>query len=416
MKRYWLTLAIAAFAMTGLGAYYVAGAALPPPEFRLETAEGSADEVKDLELIVYFKGWRDGEYASIGTAGTRYEYEISPVRRDFFDARAPYYWTEDIRSLQRAYPGFMRRKSSGAQLYKDEQYVVYAKAQLWLESAEGKPRFVLRGDLLHRASGKATQIRTPVTMEQIYGGAGLIDVQRRDDRLFLLVRLMPKGDRSPGFAASGNTFNISMWEKDEIWAFTVGVTDGKLLEKRNLTEQLQRTEPNWRLVGYNSGGSGSTLVILPARPVSGDENDDESRYYAYAYEEGTLVELPDLRQTGGESALFAYGISGNRLIKVSFDDGKATILNRTLDKIGRPSDNSAPEEAEFVFAPDSRPTAVIRGSKVYLLTRAPDKRVIVFDTATRSKVYEGTIAVDGLPDERQEKLGRLEIATLKFKD
>jgi hypothetical protein len=186
MKRYLLSILLAAAALVGIGSYCVYGAMNPYPDFRMVVREGDENLLDGAifggTLVREYGSWKYGRYyAEVTTEGTEYEFE-----RSLFKKRNRHPLEAELAPDAHA---FLRGKRHHAvNFYLDDRMIVYGELDT-RQAGELEREVTAMLEMMDLATGKRTDIRTVLEAGTRERSPYLADVQRFGDELHLFIEM-----------------------------------------------------------------------------------------------------------------------------------------------------------------------------------------------------------------------------------
>lgn len=278
IKRYALSLALGAFAVAGIGAYYVHGAVDRLPAFQLATWEGDPSAAEDMALSGSYWKRRGSAFLEVSSEGSDYMKERSLYRTEIVGSRSTMMRYPDIREMVAEHRAFMRGKGRANGFYRDEETVVYA--QIDIAGGPRRPSADLGIERLDLASGKTSSHSISFELEEGVGYAIVEDVQRVGGELHVLIRASGELPNGPD-----TVFRVVV----------VDAADGRLLRNIPLDPGVDAAEGMALRLGVvaeqipSAPGDYAVLTVREEETSSGKLL--ARRYYAYEYRTGELAEV-----------------------------------------------------------------------------------------------------------------------------
>lgn len=186
MKRYLLSILLAAAALVGIGSYCVYGAMNPFPEFRVVVGEGDESLLDGAvfggTMVRQYGSWKYGSYyAEVTTEGTEYEFE-----RSLFKKRNRHPLEAELDPDAHA---FLRGKTFAlVNFYLDDRMIVYGELDT-MQINDLEREVTAELEMMDLATGKRTAFRTVLETGSRKSFPYLADVQRIGDELHLFVEM-----------------------------------------------------------------------------------------------------------------------------------------------------------------------------------------------------------------------------------
>jgi len=402
IKRYAFSLVLALFAIGGVGTYCVYSASVQMPEYRLKTIEGDAALAKGLLLSGNYEGRLRSRFVKVTSDGSSYTGERTPFFFEQFGSSRSWYMRHSgIGELVRDYRGFMRGKSNPWGLYKEEDRLVYAEADVI-----DKRNLRLRLEMLDTATGRSVKHATDIPVAEGLDYAFVADVQRIRDEFHLIVhqsRIMITAD-SPQRKSSVIEFRD----------YVVDAGSGKVVREVSLSPDIDKDDARLDISLTQTGVANSSdySVIQVDKRVTGPKGDQVTdRYlYAYRYATGRLVRLPDALTSGSRNMYAQTALDGNRLNVVAYLGAKGFRMRTYELDTGKLSEEIA-VTAEQLGA--SLPQVFLEGDRIYLLLHKGDAtQAAVMRAADGEILYRGEVEFVGPASEAAEAMVELQIHNL----
>lgn len=278
MKRYWLSIIITMFAVSGIGSYYSFGKQNYLPEYKLETVQGDPQEGAKITLTGSYYGDISSEHLKINLGGSEYIGLNTNLRLRLTES--PWYCKlPDFQQMLTDHKSFMRGKGNGNGFYRDEERVIYADVSI-KNKGSVKPLAALKLTLLHEATDRVSAFEQTYELPKETNYIYVEDVQLIDDKIYLLVHKFYKNDI---------TIDYDIVALD--------LSSGKLLRNEKLENWSSRTKDMQMQVGVilsDRPSAPAENILFNVSEVNINNSDKLSeKYYSYSYRTGLLTELPD---------------------------------------------------------------------------------------------------------------------------
>lgn len=396
MRRYWLSIIIAVFAVSGIGSYYAFARQNYLPEYKLETIQGDPKDGEAVTLTGSYYGDMRSESLKVNTAGSEYGGLNTNLRIKL--TGSPWYYRQpDIRQLLNDHKSFMRGKGNMNGFYRDEEWVIYSDVSLKNKGSEAK----LQLTLLDEATDKVSTFQQSYELPKEPRYINIEDVQRIGNKIFLLVK----------------KFYIDIKSTEvEYDIIVMDSASGKLLRNEKLD--------NWSSHAEDQMEVNIILTDRPSAPtetiffhISNKDYDKLSeKYYSYSYRTGMLTELPDM---GWQSASAEDGGSYTSLQNDYFYFAEFGLDHITLSRYGL---NTKEQERAYAsisaeqLGVDEIKSVQIGSNRVYLLfNQAGVPGAAVLDLTNGEVLFTGrTVEIGDVQEPEEEMKENLHLINLEI--
>lgn len=390
MRRYWVSIVLSVFVIVGLGTYYVYGAMVQFPEYKISKVSGDVNEGNKIIVQGAFLVRGRYQYLNATTEGRDY-----PSRRNIFSQifSGTESWRNeqaDIHQIFKDHRSFMRGKGNINNFYQDDEWIIYADAVVNNTSAL-KSEIVLSIDSINQTTGAVEHYETILDDSSDYSYIYVEDVQMIGEQVHMLINQRSKGN-----------LNGSAVEYHD---YVVDVNSGALMNNgrvafgdnpKNNIKQFDRSISN---TIYSSPSEYSLLVVTDEQTRANDYMGKfDQHLYSYSYKTGELKDLSDL--------LMKEGIDDNGDVRL--DSNVLSILNYQTDFISISRYNidtgTLTNEVLSLTAQQLGVDKIISGNmknnKLYILSQSNFiPQIAVLDATNGAILYTGKIVYDGIPME-----------------
>ena len=393
MKRYLLSIVLSVCVLGILCTYYVYGSADQLPEYKLTTIQGDPKEGAGIELSGHYSGRKRTEQIVVNGAGSHYR-SRETLRDEILSARSWVYNAGNIGQWVQDHRQFMRGKDQLEGFYKDEEWLIYAT---------GASRSELKVERLHLGTDKVTQYTTKLPVQTDNDYINVVDVQRINDQLHVLVRQNTKG--TPYL---------------QYFHYVLNFDSGALIRSEQITH-WNKTKKDVELEFYHLYNSesqnGYVVFVVPENKIiSKSENSYSSEQiaahlYMYSYPSGKLTALPDPKQQFDPNVNYYH--EGDQVIYKTNDKSTLTLSRYNLA--------TGKEERDYVsikasqFGANEIQSAILSDHRIYVhMRKGTTYLVTTLDLSDGRALYVGEVSYEGPEAEREKEMKLLQLYSLNI--
>ncbi|OAB42414.1 hypothetical protein [Paenibacillus glacialis] len=385
MRRYWISIVLSVFIVVGLGTYYVYGAVVRFPEYKISKVSGDVNE--GTKIVVQGGFLEGGRYQSIFATAEGSDY---PIRSNLFTQM---FWgtgsgmTEqtDIRQIIKDHRSFMRGKGKISNFYKDDKWIIYADAVVHI-TYNAKTEIVLSIDLLNKTTGVVKHYETKVDDSTNYSQTFIEDVQLNGEQIHLLI-----SQRSTG---------IINGSEGEYRDYAININSGAITNNgriafgdttKDYVELFDRSIMNSIV---SSPSDYAILSVTDQQPRVNEYMDEH--FYSYAYKTGELTDLSETLMKAGIDDIGNLSLDGNVLSILIYEEEFIKLTRYNLDT-GSLANKVISLTAKQLDA-DQIVMGITKNNRLYILSHKNDiPKVAVLDETNGAIRYTGEIVYDGKP-------------------
>ncbi|MGM7721499.1 hypothetical protein [Metabacillus sp. Hm71] len=393
MNRYWKLISIVLITVFVIGFFYIQSSTAMSnnPEFIIKKVSGSDDEGKKLSVFgEYITQGRHQDTVRIDEQETIYTNELS-----YIESLNGVYNTPEIKLLQRNYRNFMRGKELNPTLfYEDEAYLAYANIEGDYYELDHRPsNFTFELEVLDKESKEVTSINETLPKQKEYSFAYVVDVQKLDDKLKVLVQIESAINQSYETVEEIHIYTFDL-KSQTLIGDDIVVSSGSSQQNENSTisnrlsifNDLETIQPQHYLL----------IEKVKVKEVQeGDESSTEEidqTFTLYNYETNEHKELFNEKQQMDFENIYLYGstiyfinITANGLEILPYQiENRKFSTKQTIDI-------NIPERLDE----SGSSTIKLKNNRMYVVSPYKDLKteavILVADLKTWKTVYEGAI-------------------------
>ena len=386
MRRYWISIVLSAFIVVGLGTYYVYGAVVDFPEYKILKVSGDVNEGSKISVQGNFSDGGGNQFLIATAEGSDYPSRRSIISQIFSGSRSWMNDQVDIRQMLNDHRSFMRGKGNFTSFYKDEEWIIYADAVL-NNSFGVKPEIVLSIDTLNQTSGVVKHYETIVEDPMDYSQIFVEDVQLIGEQIHMFINQRSKGD-----------LNGSAVEYHD---YVVDMNNGTLINNARLTFG-DNTKDNVELFDrsimntiYSASSDHAILIVYDEQKRVNDYMGIiDEHLYSYAYKTGVLTDLSDTMLKAGIDDIGEIRLDGHILTILNYEEDfiKLSRYNIDTEKVTNEDISLSAQQlgAEKIIM------GTTKNNKLYILFYKNDiPKVAVLDTTNGAILYTGEVVYEG---------------------
>ncbi|RED66308.1 hypothetical protein [Cohnella lupini] len=401
MKRYLLSILLGTFILAAVGTYYVHGALVELPQYKLETIEGDPSEIANVDFSGNYWGGKGSKALMVSEQGTQYEIDKSLFEENVTDARSWMFRQPEFRKLKEQHPHFIRGKNKMESFYKDEEWLIYAEI---LQKKEASQRITFKIDMVNEKTGKVTRHRTNV------------DVEVEDAYRFFYVEDVQR---------IGNELHVFARQNSEFHVYVFDLSSGELLRNETISLNIPLAEGEELSLEFTANeirsGSGE-YVVLRARKQKAFQGQDSSRlevrgesYYSYSYASGQLVELPKMLDEGtpGKNEFGDFLRLNGQVLTVLKNDTNAITWMRYNLRTGQVEKQKTVVTAEDLGV-EVITSITLSQERIFAMLRHEDTAMVaVLDAKSGNILYKGKTVFVGPSSKAEEQLKNLRLLNIE---
>ncbi|WP_256757991.1 hypothetical protein [Cohnella sp. WQ 127256] len=403
MKRYLLSVILGVFIVVGIGAYYVNGAMDRLPEYKLSTLEGNPDEAQMVKLSGSYGGRMLWESLTVDTDGSIYRKDRSEFAKSLFNNQSWKFRDSDMKALKKEHRNFMRGKGLMDSFYKDEEWLIYAEGIVHRNN-NSMLDANLKIDLLNEKTGNVTQYRVDISDEANYSWIDILDVQRVDDQIHLLVRQHVEAS-------------------SELHDYVVDLKSGQLIRNEMLNHGIrsgENEELNLFAITNEIRSKPGEFVVLSVRKDRRTKESSNSYrldsvsedLFSYSYKTGKLNELLIYKNKNKlEDDSNDFTLNGNILSNLR-NNTNAITLSRYDLSLDQKLEGITSLSAQQLGADDIGSLRLSQNRVYVLLRKDSIPQLAVLDTATGTVLYKGQATYEGPASNSEEQMKNLRLLNI----
>ncbi|MFB9328446.1 hypothetical protein ACFFSY_21145 [Paenibacillus aurantiacus] len=386
MRRYWLSIFLALFGISGIAGYYVVGASEEPPAFKLETMEGDPEAAAPIRITGNFANRIKANIFQITATGSRYLPDEGlldrphPLWMDY-----PFY-----RQLLEDHRGFMRKKWVESNMYADEQRLVYADV---VTRSNRATSYSILLDLLDRESGRTIHKEMEMPTPDTNDWAVVCDVQVVGKELHVLVQ-----------KRVGNGGEMALMYVDHVFDL-----EGSYMRDVPLDFKSSKPKFEVRFMGGNGEAEAKHYAGFWSEEHDASDLDANGnprliyRTFVFRYETGQITAIGEARREKLYNQEFQYvhQVENDALYVARVDNDKQSIEVVRHDLVTkRQSDFELKFES---LGASSLQMIRIVADRIYLLLldpRSSGNLIVALDGSNGKVIYKGKIT----PEDNSDKL------------
>ncbi|MEC0091124.1 hypothetical protein [Paenibacillus macquariensis] len=391
MRRYWISIVLSAFIIVGLGTYYVYGAVVDFPGYKISKVSGDVNEGSKISVQGNFAN--GGRYQLLIATAEGSDY---PNRRSaysqFFSGTRPWMNDQaDIRQILNDHRSFMRSKGNINSFYKDDEWIIYADAVF--NNAFGvKSEIVLSIDTLNQTSGVVKHYETIVEDPMDYSQIFVEDVQLIGEQIHMFIGQHSKTNQNKGNSNSS---------KVEYHDYVVDMNSGALMNNISLALG-DNTKDNVELFDrsimntiYSAPSDHAILIVYDEQKRVNDYMGIiDEHLYSYAYKTGVLTDLSDTMLKAGIDDIGDIRLDGHILTILNYEEDfiKLSRYNIDTEKVTNEDISLSAQQlgAEKIIM------GTTKNNKLYILFYKNDiPKVAVLDATNGAILYTGEVVYEG---------------------
>jgi hypothetical protein len=413
MKRYLLTIILCLLSGAGIGTYYVYGMEDHLPNFKLSTLQGNAEEAAVIDLSGPYGVRMQSEFVKISLEGSDYTSRQSLYSRNILNINAWYNQDPNLRKLLQDHRDFMRGKLRNGSFYMDNEWVIYADTSVKNQD-QAIPEYALKLDLLNQTTGKVNHFAQPVAQGIRLNFIQVVDVQRFDNKVHVLVRQSLDANRMKP------RISISM---DEYHDYVFDIKSGSLIDDI----KLQPTIPtgvkegieyqSYYIANDNPSAPGKYAVLVVRKDqVTYGDNGSENRVplleylFNYSYQTGKLTALPESLTQAKTDLGTMYSLNGNLLYLMK--NNHQTIAWSQYDLNSGNDVKRLPAITANQLGGDKIDTTIIKNNRAYLLLHNKGIPMAAVVDMNGTLLYRGEVTVEGPTSGSSEQMKQLRLLNM----
>jgi hypothetical protein len=408
MKRYLLTIILCLLSLTGIGSYYVYGTEDHLPNFKLSTIQGDAEEAAAIDLSGFYGGRMHSEFVKVSVEGSDYTSRQSLYRKNIPNVNAWYNQDPDLRNLLHDHRDFMRGKRPSGSFYIDKEWVIYADTSV-KNPDHAVPEYTLKLELLNQSTGKVNHYTKPVTQENPFKYINIVDVQRLNNEIHVMVR------QTRGISSSIDEYH------DYVFDLNSGdlIEDNKLQPAINTGEKEGIEYQSYMIANDNLSAPGKYVVLYAHKEKVTYGNGSEKReylseqLYVYSYQTGKLTALPDSLTKNKTDKGSLYSLSGNLLNRVN--NNHQTIALSQYDLNSGNDVKKVPAITAYQLGGDNIDMTIIKNNRAYILLHNKDIPMAVVVDTNGTLLFKGEVTFERPTSGSSEQIKQLRLLNINLK-
>ncbi|OAB41110.1 hypothetical protein [Paenibacillus antarcticus] len=390
MRRYWISIVFSVFIIVGLGTYYVYGAVVDFPEYKILKVSGDVNEGSKISVQGNFSNGGGNQLLIATSEGGEYPNRRSIISQLFSGSRSWMNDQIDIRQMLNDHRSFMRGKGTISSFYKDDEWIIYADAVL--NNALGvKPEIVLSIDSLNQTTGAVKHFETIVDDSLGYSYIYVEDVQLIGEQVHMLINQRSKGNLN-GAAV-------------EYHDYVVDMNNGTLINKERLVLG-DNTKDNVELFdrsilnAIHSAPSDHAVLIVTdeQKRVNDYMGIIDQHLYSYAYKTGVLTDMSDNLKSAGIDDNGELRLDGNVLSILNYEEDSIKLSHYNIET--EKMENEIISLTDKQLDADTIIMGTTKNNKLYILYYKSDiPKVAVLDATNGAILYTGQVVYEGEPSE-----------------
>lgn len=397
MRRYWFSIALLLFSITGVGLNFIIYGLEQLPEYKLETIEGDKQWGENVSLSGSYNGRIRHQQVSVSYLGSKYEQDRSMT--DWIWNKLtdyPYSWLP-YHDLVREHRNFMRDKMKTGGLDYDEEWIIYSSVES-IDNGFSKKKWAIITEMLNLKSGKVTRHQTNLSEQNEWIWSYVVDVERIGEEIHLLIGVEGGFKHYVAAMNSGDILRIADVSPN------VQLRDGAKLGMSFLSK---------------SDKPSSDIVVFRVNDQLEAENGFSSISYlmSYSYPLGRTIDLieVDREETKYNTKIFnhtSYNYQNDRMIGLKYNENQLSIASYEL------SADSIIQTGASVIPVDQLGKGSIRyanclDDRIYvLLTNEDAPQFVVFDINKGMIKNRSEVVVDGSVSDAKEELKHLQLSSI----
>jgi len=386
MRRYWISIVLSVFILVGLGTYYVYGAVVHFPEYKISKVSGDVNEGSKISVQGNFADGGRYQLLVATAEGSDYPLRRSAYSQLFSGTRSWMNEQADIRHILNDHRSFMRGKGNINSFYKDDEWVIYADA------VGDKSEIILSIELLNQTSGVVKHYETIV--DNPFSTFYVEDVQLIGEQIHMLISQRSKTNPNRGIVYSSNS-------KVEYHDYVLDINSGALMNNGRIAFG-DNTKDNIELFNHSilnpnySSPSDNALLIVT------DEQDNTANYmgipnqhiYAYTYKTGVLTDLSDKLKKAGIDDYGDLRLDGNVLSILNYEEDfiKLSRYNIETEKMANEDISLSAKQLNA----DNIIMGTMKNNRLYILFYKNDiPKVAVLDATNGAILFTGEVVYEG---------------------
>ncbi|MDF2925976.1 MAG: hypothetical protein K0R57_4890 [Paenibacillaceae bacterium] len=395
IKRYWWSLLVGALVIVSIGLYYILAAPEPLPQLVLKHQSGEEHAADNLLLYGYYSRGGIMNPLTVTSEGTSYSYRQS-LLKEAFNYRGDVFWKD----LIDRYPRFMRSKDAAEGFYEDDSKLVYAGTK------QRSDWNLFEIAILDKKTGKTFSYTAEVPDNDKYETIEVFDVQVVNG----LVKIMTRNYNAPANTSTIHLYTCATEEKSV-------VSDRLLFSEPAGKEKEIRTSFRLYLVSGKNPNRYTGFQVeqrKETRDARGAYSNERISVELFLYD---LQADQEVQLNSGEVESFMQAdnitieLSGEYMTMMSRvkNEGSVKLLRYSIA-------DGATTAQTLSFADKNISNLLLKNNRLYVMAPYTEgdlapASVLVYDTATGSPVYGGTVMPKDSPIP-EELLARFDLSYL----